>query len=82
MALGPISPAPVPPPQSAHARDMSSAQRAFFQAALERVQAAAQPAPAATSPAAPSPAHSEPKPERAAESTGGYRPGKLLDIRV
>jgi hypothetical protein len=76
MALGPISSAPVPSPQSAPTRDVSAAQRAFFQAALAQVQGVEQPAPAAAA------VQPEPKSEPAAETARGYRPGRLLDIKV
>jgi hypothetical protein len=77
MALGPISPTSVPAPHTTPARDVGAAQRAFFQAALDGVQAAIEPPPAA-----PSPAQPEPKPEARNEASGGYRPGRLLDIKV
>jgi hypothetical protein len=78
MALGPI-PSPTSPVQPAPARDVSAAQRAFFRAALERVQSASATAPA-TSPSTPAPAvqASEPPPD----PMRNYRPGRLLDIKV
>jgi hypothetical protein len=74
MALGPI-PSPTSPVQPAPARDVSAAQRAFFRAALERVQSAAA-APVTQTPAAPVQAESPADPMR------NYRPGRLLDIKV
>jgi hypothetical protein len=71
MALGPISPSPIQPAPS---RDVSAAQRAFFQAALGRVQAAAEPAPTQTAPAV--------QAETPGDTARSYRPGKLLDIKV
>jgi hypothetical protein len=80
MALGPISTNSIPTPQPAPARDVSAAQRAFFQAALNRVQAAPEAAPAAAPAAAPTV-----EPAKASEPSApanAYRPGKLLDIKV
>ncbi len=78
MALGPISNLGAPAPQPSPARDVSSAQRAFFQAALGQAAPVAavaapiaQPAPEPPKPAAPTEA-----PKRA------YRPGSLLDVRI
>ena len=79
MALGPIS-HPGAPSQPAPARDVTRAQRAFFQAALT----AAEPAAAVEAPAAePSPAPEPPKAAAPAEAPkAAYRPGSLLDIRI
>jgi hypothetical protein len=84
MALGPLSNIPAAPPQAAPARDVSRAQRAFFQAALGQTAGVAAPAPAAPSAAAPrepvrapvQSASTEPAPR------SSYRPGTLLDIKI
>jgi hypothetical protein len=80
MALGPISNVPAALPAPSSARDVTNAQRAFFQAALaEAAPMAAMEAPASQ----PSPA---PEPARTAPATDapktGYKPGSLLDIRI
>ena len=82
MALGPIS-APGVAPQPAPARDVSNAQRAFFQAALAKAEpmaaieaATPQPAQVQTPPAPAKPAPSTESPKT------GYRPGSLLDVRI
>jgi hypothetical protein len=77
MALGPISPGSIPTPQTAPTRDVSAAQRAFFQAALDRVQAAPEPVSMPTPAAEPPAKASEPS-----APANAYRPGKLLDIKV
>ncbi len=67
-------------------RDVSAAQRAFFQAALARTGAASLAAasePAAATPLqAPAPARAAVAPEPAAEPARHYRPGSLLDIKI
>jgi hypothetical protein len=73
MALGPISAPSIQP--TPPARDVSAAQKAFFQAALGAVQASPQPAAAPATPVA-ARADEAPDPMRT------YRPGKLLDITV
>jgi hypothetical protein len=81
MALGPISSlgAPVQP---APARDVTNAQRAFFQAALGKAEPMAA-IETATPQLAVAP---EPEPAKAAAQADapktGYRPGSLLDLRV
>jgi hypothetical protein len=78
MALGPI-PSSTSPAQPAPARDVNAAQRAFFRAALERVQSAAAAAPATASPA---PAQAVEAREAPPDPMRNYRPGRLLDIKV
>ena len=80
MALGPISNLGAPPPP-APSRDVTNAQRAFFQAAL------AQSSPvAAVAPPTPQPLAAAPLPQKAAAPAeppkDAYRPGSLLDIRI
>jgi len=79
MALGPVSNLGAGAPPSP-ARDVTNAQRAFFQAALSKVEAAPaiepprpQLAAAPQPPAAAAPTEA-PKPQ--------YRPGSLLDITI
>lgn len=80
MALGPIANLPIPQP-AAPSRDVGAAQRAFFQAALRKVE------PVAASPPA---AHAAPAPQTAAPPATAqadapkppYRPGSLLDITI
>ena len=84
MALGPISSigaAPAPPVSPS--RDVTNAQRAFFQAALDQAApvAAAPVVAAPTARAAPEP--ELPKVEATAEAPkAAYRPGSLLDIKI
>jgi hypothetical protein len=81
MALGPIANLPIPQP-AAPSRDVGAAQRAFFEAALGKVESVAAPPPAAHAVAA--------KPEPAASAATAqadapkptYRPGSLLDISI
>ncbi len=80
MALGPISNLGAPP-QPAPSRDVSNAQRAFFQAAL------AQASPLAVIEApTPQPPPAAPASQKAAAPAeapkAAYRPGSLLDIRI
>ncbi len=79
MALGPISSVGAPP-QPAPARDVTTAQRAFFQAALTgATPVAAVEAPASLAVSTPEP----PKTAAPAEAPKAvYRPGSLLDIRI
>ena len=78
MALSPISTPPAPV-QPTPARDVGAAQRAFFQAALSRAQGAtATPPPAPPAPQAISAAQAEETPD----PLRGYRPGRLLDMKV
>ncbi len=77
MAIGPmprIASAPPPTP----ARDVPNAQRAFFQAALNKLEAVAA-APPPSLPAA-EPPKSIAAPSDAPKSA--YRPGSLLDVRI
>ncbi len=80
MALGPISGIGAPAPQASPARDVTPAQRAFFQAALSPAAPAAAVEPRAAQAAA------APEPSRPAPSTEApkpaYRPGSLLDIKI
>ena len=77
MALGPINSPAIQPIQPAPPRDIEGLRRAFFQAALNTVEAlAAPPAAAAAEPAPAAQTAAEPEPRK------GYRPGSLLDIRV
>ncbi len=81
MALPPISnSALVPAVKPPEATAVRAAQRAFFSAALGKVDAA----PAITTAAPSAPARSAQAPPAAApsESTRPYRPGSRLDIRV
>jgi len=81
MAIDPLINGAAQPVQPIPRRDVTAAQRAFFQAALNQAGAVADPAPvtaaAAAEPSQPAArAPAEPVPLQ------GYRPGKLLDIRV
>ena len=79
MALGPISSIGAPP-QPAPARDIATAQRAFFQAALT----GAAPVAAVEAPT-PQPAPAPELPRTASPTEApkvAYRPGSLLDIRI
>ena len=80
MALGPLTSIGAAPSAPSGARDVTSAQRAFFQAALTQVAPVAPRAPMAAVPAPPP----EPaKPAAAAEAPkSGYRPGSLLDLKI
>ncbi len=79
MALGPINNLGAPP-QPAPARTISDAQRAFFQAALGKVEAAA---PVAAAPPQPAPEPERQAPAAPAETPKAvYRPGSLLDIKI
>ena len=85
MALGPISNLGAPPPQPSPARDVTNAQRAFFQAALGQsasvTQAAAVEPPRTQ--AAPVVAPEPAKPAAQVEAPRAtYRPGSLLDVRI
>jgi hypothetical protein len=85
MALGPISNLGVPAPQPAQGRDVTNAQRAFFQTALGQATPVAQVAPAEP-PKAQATATQSAEPARPAAQTETprttYRPGSLLDIRI
>ena len=80
MAIDPLTNAAAPTVQPIPRRDVTAAQRAFFQAALNQAGAVADPAPVTAS------AASEPQPAAKAPAAPnplqGYRPGRLLDIRV
>ena len=86
MALGPISSlgaAPAPP--ISPSRDVTNAQRAFFQAALgQAAPVAAVAAPVAPRAQAPEPPKAEAtRAEATAEAPKtAYRPGSLLDVRI
>ena len=80
MALGPVSNLPVAPQAPSSARDVTPAQRAFFQAALTEVAPMAAIETAAPRPAPP-PEPARPAPATDAPKTG-YKPGSLLDIRI
>ena len=81
MAIDPLTNAAALPVQPAPSRDVVAAQRAFFQAALNKAAGVAETAPSVAAAVAEPPAPvvkapAEPNP------TQGYRPGRLLDIRV
>ncbi|HEY5411839.1 MAG TPA: hypothetical protein VIJ94_14040 [Caulobacteraceae bacterium] len=82
MALGPLSNIPAAPPAPSPTRNVTGAQRAFFEAALGKLEAAAAYPP----PVAPTaPVAEAPQPEAAALADApkaAYRPGSLLDVRV
>ena len=82
MALGPLSSIPSTLPAPSQARDVTNAQRAFFQAALSQaapIAAIETATPQPTAPRAPEPAKTA-QPADAPKT--GYRPGSLLDIRI
>jgi hypothetical protein len=82
MALGPISGIGAPAPQPSPARDVTPAQRAFFQAALSQAApVAAVEAPTVRHAAAYA---AEPVTPAAPAETpkAAYRPGSLLDIKI
>lgn len=83
MALGPLSSIPAAPPQAAPARDVTRAQRAFFQAALGQAAGVSAAAPAAAAAPEPvrAPAPAQPTPAETAPKSA-YRPGSLLDIKI
>ena len=86
MALGPISSlGAVPAPPVSSPRDVTNAQRAFFQAALGQATPMAA-APAVAEPTArAAPAPEPPKVEATAKAEApkaAYRPGSLLDIKI
>jgi len=82
MALGPISSIPAAPLAPSSARDVTSAQQAFFQAALGK----AAPIAAIDAPEprpAPAPQPAKPATAAAAEAPkAAYRPGSLLDVTI
>jgi hypothetical protein len=81
MALGPIANLPIPQP-AAPSRDVGAAQRAFFQAAIGKVEPVAATTPAAHAAAAkPGPAASTATAQTDAPKPT-YRPGSLLDISI
>ena len=82
MALGPISSPGAPTPPPAPSRDVTVAQRAFFQAALGQPAPVAAPAPAAPRPAPTPVPQSQPPAAPAAAPKAAYRPGSRLDIRI
>jgi len=82
MALGPISSVGAPV-QPTPARDVTSAQRAFFQAALAKAEPIAAIEPPAPQPAPAQVAAEPAKPPAPADAPmTGYRPGSLLDVRI
>ena len=82
MALGPLSSLPAVTPAPSQSRDVTGAQRAFFQAALSQAAPMSAIETATPQPAAPR----TPEPAKAAQPSDapktGYRPGSLLDIRI
>ncbi len=68
-------------PQPQPTREVRSAQAAFFQAALARVDPAAAPSAPSVSNVAPARA-SAPAPPAEPPQKSSYRPGSLLDIRI
>jgi hypothetical protein len=81
MALGPISGIGAQPPQPSPTRDVSGAQRAFFQAALAQATPVGGVTPGAAGPAE---AAKLQKPAAAPEEApkAAYRPGSLLDVKI
>ena len=82
MALGPLSSISAAPPAPSPARTVTSAQQAFFQAALGKAAPiAAMEAPEPRQTPAPEPAKAAAAAPADAAKTG-YRPGSLLDVRI
>ncbi len=83
MAIERLPPASTPPAIQP-SRDLRNAQKAFFEAALGRAQAAsAPPAPVAAPAARPQAVRQAAPPAQAAVDPKGFRrPGSLLDIKV
>ena len=84
MALGPISSIPAAPLAPSPARDVTSAQQAFFQAALGKAAPiAAIDAPEPRPAPAPAPQAAKPATAAAVDAPkAAYRPGSLLDVTI
>ncbi len=79
MAVERLPAVGVPPASTPPSRDARALQKAFFDAALGKVEAAPKAAPPVRQP--PIPVETKPVSD-AVEPGRGYRPGSLLDVKI